>query len=54
MPSEIAFVNGAISGIFIAMLFAFLILLIATSNLTQSIISITCVSGIVVSVVAIM
>jgi len=54
MPSEDAFVKGALQGIFIAMLFAFVILLIATRNLTQSIISISCVTGIVISVVAIM
>ena len=54
MPSTQAFVDGAIQGIFIAMLFAFIILLIATQNLTQSIISISCVSGIIISVVAIM
>jgi predicted RND superfamily exporter protein len=54
MPSEIAFYNSAISGIFLSMFFAFLILCIATRNLTQSVISIFCVCTIVVSVVAIM
>ena len=34
MPSEAAFVVGALQGIFIAMAFAFLILLVATGNLT--------------------
>jgi predicted RND superfamily exporter protein len=54
MPSEAAFYESAISGIFMSMLFAFIILCIATRNLTQSIISIFCVITIVVSVVAIM
>jgi len=34
MPSEAAFVTGALQGIAIAMGFAFVILLIATQNLT--------------------
>lgn len=54
MPTEKAFVTSAISGIFIAMSFAFCILLLATKNLIQSVLSITCVIIIVISVVAIM
>ena len=54
MPSEVAFYESAVSGIFLSMFFAFVILCIATRNLTQSIISIFCVITIVVSVVAIM
>ena len=54
MPSEVAFYESAISGIFMSMFFAFIILCVATRNLTQSIISIFCVITIVVSVVSIM
>lgn len=54
MASEIAFYESAVSGIFLSMFFAFVILCIATRNLTQSVISIFCVITIVVSTVAIM
>tara|TARA_B110000285_G_C14869839_1_gene488619 strand:+ start:98 stop:328 length:231 start_codon:yes stop_codon:yes gene_type:complete len=54
MASEVAFYESAVTGIFLSMLFAFIILCIATRNLTQSTISIFCVVVIVVSVVAIM
>lgn len=54
MPSEVAFYESAVSGIFMSMFFAFIILCLATRNLTQSIISIFCVITIVVSVVSIM
>ena len=54
MPTEKAFVTSAIGGIFIAMSFAFCILLISTRNFITSVLSITCVIIIVASVVAIM
>ena len=54
IPSEYAFVDSGIQGTFLSMLFAFIILCIATRNLTQSVISIFCVITIVVSVIAIM
>lgn len=54
MPTEKAFVTSALSGIFIAMSFAFMILLVSTRNFIQSVLSITCVIIIVTSVVAIM
>jgi predicted RND superfamily exporter protein len=54
MASEVAFYESAVSGIFMSMFFAFIILCIATRNLTQSTISIFCVICIVASVVAIM
>lgn len=54
MPTEKAFVTSVLSGIFIAMSFAFMILLVSTRNFIQSVLSITCVIIIVTSVVAIM
>lgn len=54
MASEKAFVTSAMSGIGIAMIFSFLILLMATRNIILAILSILCVSIVIVSVLAIM
>ena len=54
MPTESSFVTSAFYGIITAMLFAFIILMIATFNIIQSLLSILCVSTIIVSVLAIM
>jgi predicted RND superfamily exporter protein len=54
MPSEKAFVSSAIQGMIIAMLFAFIVLLLATGNIIQSLLSIMCVAFVIISVVAIM
>ena len=52
MPSEQMLVINAIQGIVIAVSFAFLILLVATGNLIQSIASILCVTMVIVSITA--
>jgi hypothetical protein len=54
MPTERAFVSSAESGIAISLTFAFIILLLATGNLLQTILAIFCVVVIVASVLAIM
>ena len=54
MPSEAAFVQSAVSGIAIAMTFAFFVLLLATRNIIQACLSILCVAIIIISVLAIM
>jgi protein dispatched 1 len=54
MPSEKAFVSSAIQGIVIAMVFAFIVLLIATGNFVQAGMSLVCVAIIIVWVVGIM
>ena len=54
MPTELAFVQNAIQGIIIAIVFAFIILMIATRNYIISLMSIFCVAMVVVSIVAIM
>ena len=54
MPTERAFVESAQSGITISLIFAFLILLLATGNLLQSILALVCVIVIIASVLAIM
>jgi protein dispatched 1 len=54
MASEEAFIRTAVQGMAIAILFAFLVLLIATHNLLLTLISVFCVAYVVVSVVAIM
>jgi protein dispatched 1 len=53
MPTETSFVSSALYGILTSLLFAFLVLLISTHNIIQSLISILCVSIIMMSVVAI-
>lgn len=54
MASERAFFNSAMSGIAIAMGFAYIILIIATMNLILATLAIICVSTVVISVLAIM
>ena len=54
MPSEKAFVSSAIQGIVIAMVFALIVLLLATKNLVQASVSLLCVAIIIVWVVGIM
>lgn len=51
MPSEDAFVTGAVQGTLIAIAFAFLILLVATSNIIISLIAIFCIAIINCSIV---
>ena len=54
MPTEIAFVENAVSGIIISVLFAFLILIVHTNNYIISLLAIFSVLTVVISVVAIM
>ena len=54
MMQERAFVTSALQGIGISISFAFVVLIIATRNIIQSILSIFCVSVVIVSTVAIM
>lgn len=54
MPSEAAFVKNALQGIIISLSFALVILLIATKNIVQSILSIVAVIEVVMSVLAVM
>jgi len=54
MPTEKAFVSNARNGIVISIAFAFVVLLIATRNLLQSVLSIFAVVEVVISVVAVM
>lgn len=54
MPSERAFVSGAVTGIIISIVFAFIILLLATLNVVIATYSMLCVGFIVISVVAVM
>jgi len=54
IASEKAFVTSAISGIIIAMCFAFIILLVATRNIILALMAIICVSIVIISVLAIM
>ena len=54
MMQERAFVTSALQGIGISISFAFVVLIIATRNIIQSILSIFCVSMVIVSTVAIM
>jgi len=52
MLSERAFVTSAITGVGISMTLAFCVLLVATRNLIQSFLSILCVSGVILSIMA--
>ena len=54
MPTEEAYVKSAIQGIIIAVVFSFIILLIATRNWIQALISIFAVLFVVLSVLGIM
>lgn len=54
IKTEKAFVQSAIQGVGIAIFFAFLILLYATGNVIQSILSIFCVTIVISTVMAIM
>ena len=54
MPTELAFAQNAVQGIVISLIFAFIILLIATRNIIQSISSIYCVFIVVSSIIAIL
>lgn len=54
MASEKAFMSSAFKGMTIATAFAFTILLIATGNIIQAIISLLCVAIVIVTVLAIM
>ena len=54
MPSEKAFLSSAFQGMGIATVFAFFILILATGNIIQAIISLFCVASIIISVLAIM
>ena len=50
---EIVWVQSAIQGIVISILFAAVVILIATRNIIQTIISILCVTFIIISALAI-
>lgn len=52
--TEKALLKNAIQGVGVALLFSFIILLYATGNIIQSVLSIFCVSIVVVSIMAIM
>jgi protein dispatched 1 len=54
IPTELAFYYSAMSGMAIALTFAFLVLLVATRNIILSVLSILCVTIVIVSVVSIM
>ena len=54
MMREKAFVTSAIQGVIISLSFSFIVLLLATRNWIQSLISIFSVSTVIVSIVAIM
>lgn len=54
IPTERAFVDTALSGCAIAIGFSFIILVIATGNLLLPLLAITCLSIVIVSVLAIM
>ena len=54
MASEKAFLSSAFQGMGIAGFFAFVILLIATGNIVQALISILCVAIVIVTVLAVM
>jgi hypothetical protein len=50
IPSEKAFVTNAIQGIILALVFAFVIILVSTQNIINSIFSILCVGLVILSV----
>jgi len=52
--TEKALLRNALSGVAISMLFAFVILLYATGNIIQSVLSIFCVSLVITSIVALL
>lgn len=54
MPSERSFMSSAFKGMTIAGAFSFTILLFATGNIIQAILSLLCVAVVIVSVLAIM
>jgi len=53
MPSEKMFVSNAIQGIIVAMVFAFVIVLLSTGNIINAAISIFCVAMVIVSITAV-
>lgn len=53
-PSEREFLRGAVSGMLIAIVFAFVIFMLATQNLIQALLSVLCVAFIVTTVVSVM
>ena len=54
MMQERAFVTSAVQGIIISISFAFIVLMIATNNIIQSVLAIFCVSLVIVSTVSVM
>lgn len=54
METERAFFRSALSGMGVAVAFAFVILLIATGNVVLSVLAIVCVALVIMSIVAVM
>ena len=54
IATEAAFVRNAINGVGMAIFFAFMIMLYATGNIIQSLLSIWCVTIVIFSIMAIM
>ena len=54
MASEKAFVNSAIQGIIIAIVFSFVVLIISTNNILTAFLGILCISFVIISVLSIM
>lgn len=54
MPTEVMFVKSVIQGILIAIAFSFIIMMITTWNVLQSLIAILCVAMVISSITAIM
>lgn len=54
LPTERSFMSSAFKGMTIATVFAFVILLVATGNIIQAVLSLLCVGIVIVSVLAIM
>lgn len=54
METEKAFFRSALSGMGVAIAFAFVILLIATGNVVLSVLAIVCVALVIMSIVAVM
>jgi predicted RND superfamily exporter protein len=54
METERAFFKSALSGMGVAVAFAFVILLIATGNVILSVLAIVCVALVIMSIIAVM
>lgn len=54
MISEKALISSAINGIFISLIFSFIVLVLTSLNIIVSFFSVICITGIVLSVTACM